>query len=1544
MFAAPSAQADHLTISFRGADRSHVSYSIGASAYRQIQLRVLEPSGATVTLAEAEGENAFQGSWQHLDLVPGTYEYSIRRRFYNIATGSWEAWDVIQSESLEMDGSSVDGTLLFDERIEDVTVHSVIVPAARTLEIAGSLSAPTEDLDSAIWVYGSLSPVGATALRPGERGPILVTLYAAHSLSSLSGGVFVLEADGSVLSDCDNLRVRPHADATLSDIVEGQIDLGELPADTVLTIRDSSVGPSGIEPCVNGTVALENVVWSGPGKFQFKARLEATGCDFKGLIEITGDNTADSAGFVADHSLFQGIGITRAAPGNVVLQDCLFAGQVAIHGGQAEFDSCEFGSAVSLWNRSGAILHNNLFMRELVFSSSHPGDAVYPDTPRWYEAAQPSPTIADNAFLGETALVFQHITGVPSLPPVPISIGANYFGDARGFYNSITLGNGFLGAVSGHAGTLLKGNTSSNAFLVATPLASSPAPTQRRDLRVFPSFWMNGHIVGQNTLCHSTSNLDGTPRPCLKGRDTLVSIDLMTTEHTLKGARVYAEWNGAVIDAAPVAVMHRDQAHHSPNAILAGLTTYNIVLPGVQTSSMPMQVFLDASGVAGFDPESYPAQPQLLLSGALAFVNPPERKFRISVIPLQINGLFGGSWGTANAAAVMNSLRKDLPDMLPIPANKLDIVERPVLSIWSPTTFITAIGMMNNVAANLTMNRAFMGLFGDVPDFIVVVVPRGVIGSSDGANLALRRNILFTDEARPSAVLHELGHGIGLYNGINAEQYVVLPPNGQALNKVTRFETETPLAFGRVRHLPSPGQAWFDKDYINYDIMGAADPSWASLGTLDSFHQWFQTNLAVPTQTVASAARTLAPRAEAPEPGMRRILVSGVISNFNFLADTLNIFDVTTLDVPSLPPAAGSTHYFRAFDAQGVQIHETLFFGKTTQQAWAATFDVPEQAESCRLVKWSDGSLVKRVDALGLQTPQLLSPMPGDQIGPLFEASWSTQAVSGSSTASILHALYFKTSPGGAWTLVVGPTAATEIHTPSTFLPATEYLALKLVSSDGLRSVEHVVEGLSVPERAPIVAILNPQPGETSASNATWRLAASIRDFGESAPTGSWTSSIQGPLGEGADLRVALNQGTHVLRHQVESSNGQAGFAETTVTVYEAISELDLGFDPDDLRLHNTLADPTGLTPMRVVTQKVNRVVLRLRNRGGQGAARVRTYLRPPTGVEALVDTSSLALDPFETRYIAVDFLPTLAGSYTVRAVIDQIEPSDPDATDNERSWTFSSLTPKITLNRNPPAGGVLSGAGSYVYGANAIVHADPNLGYAFVNWTEGAQVVAQDPTFSFQATSNRTLWANFTTRTHLLTYAPGAGGQVSGTSSQRVNYSESGSAVTAQAEAGAVFERWSDGVQAATRQDTNVTADLSVIARFSTLGGVQIDWYAEHGVTPGPDENWSDLDDQVVPGKGMTLREAWIADSDPNDSNDFFRFTKASPGNQFVLNFNSSTSRLYTLHSTFNLIYGPWTNVPGASPRRGTGSADSMTDTNQPPCGSYYRIGVGLP
>lgn len=68
----------------------------------------------------------------------------------------------------------------------------------------------------------------------------------------------------------------------------------------------------------------------------------------------------------------------------------------------------------------------------------------------------------------------------------------------------------------------------------------------------------------------------------------------------------------------------------------------------------------------------------------------------------------------------------------------------------------------------------------------------------------------------------------------------------------------------------------------------------------------------------------------------------------------------------------------------------------------------------------------------------------------------------------------------------------------------------------------------------------------------------------------------------------------------------------------------------------------------------------------------------------------------------------------------------------------------------------------------------------------------------------------------YTLTYAAGAGGSLSGASPQVVVSGQSGSPVTAQANAGFHFVDWSDGSTANPRTDTNVTADLSVTANFA--------------------------------------------------------------------------------------------------------------------------------
>ncbi len=80
------------------------------------------------------------------------------------------------------------------------------------------------------------------------------------------------------------------------------------------------------------------------------------------------------------------------------------------------------------------------------------------------------------------------------------------------------------------------------------------------------------------------------------------------------------------------------------------------------------------------------------------------------------------------------------------------------------------------------------------------------------------------------------------------------------------------------------------------------------------------------------------------------------------------------------------------------------------------------------------------------------------------------------------------------------------------------------------------------------------------------------------------------------------------------------------------------------------------------------------------------------------------------------------------------------------------------------------------------------------------------------------------------LTYAAGAHGTLTGTltgtTPQTVNYGASGTALTAVPDANYHFVDWSDGSTANPRNDTNVTADLSVTANFA-LGGYTLTYAA---------------------------------------------------------------------------------------------------------------------
>jgi subtilase family serine protease len=96
---------------------------------------------------------------------------------------------------------------------------------------------------------------------------------------------------------------------------------------------------------------------------------------------------------------------------------------------------------------------------------------------------------------------------------------------------------------------------------------------------------------------------------------------------------------------------------------------------------------------------------------------------------------------------------------------------------------------------------------------------------------------------------------------------------------------------------------------------------------------------------------------------------------------------------------------------------------------------------------------------------------------------------------------------------------------------------------------------------------------------------------------------------------------------------------------------------------------------------------------------------------------------------------------------------------------TITSYT--ISASAAPANGGMVTGTGSFLAGANVTLQATPNVGFSFTGWTENGNVVSTSPSYTFAANGNRSLVANFqmtsTVYTITLSVAPANTGSVSG-------------------------------------------------------------------------------------------------------------------------------------------------------------------------------------
>ena len=213
--------------------------------------------------------------------------------------------------------------------------------------------------------------------------------------------------------------------------------------------------------------------------------------------------------------------------------------------------------------------------------------------------------------------------------------------------------------------------------------------------------------------------------------------------------------------------------------------------------------------------------------------------------------------------------------------------------------------------------------------------------------------------------------------------------------------------------------------------------------------------------------------------------------------------------------------------------------------------------------------------------------------------------------------------------------------------------------------------------------------------------------------------------------------------------------------------------------------------------------------------------------------TTVLLVDAAKHDIAAIDVPMTIPddyplGTYTVEGVITDLAGNDTPVT---LIIVITPSTDTFTLTYAAGTGGTLTGDSpqTITYGEDGIeVTAVPDIGYHFVDWSDGITTAARTDT---NVMADLSVTANFASDTFTLTYAAGTGGTLTGDSPQTITYGEDGTEVTAVPDTGYHFVDWSDGITTAARTDTNVMADLSVTAEFAENPVVST-WYLAEGYT----------------------------------------------------------------------------------------------------------------
>ncbi|WP_246120376.1 InlB B-repeat-containing protein [Cohnella terricola] len=243
----------------------------------------------------------------------------------------------------------------------------------------------------------------------------------------------------------------------------------------------------------------------------------------------------------------------------------------------------------------------------------------------------------------------------------------------------------------------------------------------------------------------------------------------------------------------------------------------------------------------------------------------------------------------------------------------------------------------------------------------------------------------------------------------------------------------------------------------------------------------------------------------------------------------------------------------------------------------------------------------------------------------------------------------------------------------------------------------------------------------------------------------------------------------------------------------------------------------------------------------------------------------------------------------------------------------------KVLYNGNGNTGG--SAPEPKIYNHGTVVKASDKgslvrQNSTFESWNtqadgNGATYKAGDQLLAPESTL--TLYAKWKLNEYSLNYVEGAGGTITGNLSQVITHGGSGTAVTAKANTGYVFDKWSDGKTNATRTDINVTGNLNFTAQFKELK-YKVTYNVNGGVAiPAEDVGVNNYAPNPIPTREGHTFKGWFSNVGLTDAinlsttpivKDTTVYAKWEI-NQYILNYGAGSNGTLTGITYQNVTYG---------------------------------------